>query len=138
MFSTMIEDLKQGIEPAPGPLRLRLQAALVKKLAMMRLHREFHHNDSKINPNSEHMLWAAILLENNEAMETLVTILITEAHDRHEAQRGAMDARSTPPDLAEVLDASLGDLLAMGTDTKLNQLLKQKIKKASIFKELPG
>lgn len=136
MFSTMIEDLKQRIEPAPGPLRQRLQAALVKKLAMMRLQREFQHNDNKINPSAEHMLWAAILLEDGEAMETLLAILSTEAHDRHTAQRGAMAARSSPPDLAEVVNASLHALLTLSTNKDINHLLKEKIKKASVFKEL--
>ncbi|MBU1641691.1 MAG: hypothetical protein KKG53_14550 [Proteobacteria bacterium] len=133
----MIADLKQGLEPDPGPLRQRLQAAMVKKLAMMRLQREFHHNDSKINPNSEHMLWAAILLEDDEAVDTLITILITEAHDQYEAQRGAMDARRIPPELPEVVTASIQRLLTIGPGEKLNQLLKHKIKKTSIFKELP-
>lgn len=136
MFSTMIENLQKGIEPEPAPLRLRLQAAMVKKLAMMRLQHEFQHNDSKINPIAEHMLWAATLLEDDEALETLVTILITEAHDRFEAQRGAMNAPQTPPELAEVLGASLDRLLAISRDTKLNQTLKLKIKKTSVFSEL--
>ncbi len=111
---------------------------MIKKLAMMRLQREFQHNDHKINPNTEHMLWAAILLENDGAMETLATILITEAHDRFDAQRGAMATRRTPPDLAELLHESLDTLLSISRDTKINQLLKQKAQKASVFKELPG
>lgn len=133
----MIEDLKKGLTPDQGPLRQRLQAAMVKKLAMMRLQREFQHNDSKINPNSEHMLWAAILLEDDEAIETLITILITEAHDQYEAQRGAMDARRTPPESPEVVHSSLQRLLTISSGTKINNLLKYKIKKASSFKELP-
>ncbi len=136
MFSTMIEDLQQGIEPKPGPLRLRLQAAMVKKLAMMRLQRQFHHNDSKINPLTEHMLWAAILLEDGEAQQTLVAILISEAYDLFEARRGAMDAPSNPPDPSTVLTASCQNFLATTSNKALNQLLKQKVKKTSVFKEL--
>ncbi len=133
----MIEDLQHGSVPDPGPLRLRLQAAMVKKLAMMRLHREFQHNDSKINPLSEHMLWAALLVEDDEAVETLAAILITEAHERYEAKRGAMDGRQSPPEGAEVLRASVQRLLSLGSSRELNHILKHKVQKTSIFNKLP-
>lgn len=134
----MIEDLQSGLEPTLPLLRQRLQAAMVKKMAMMRLHKEFHHNDSKINPNTDHMMWAAILLEDHDAMETLATILLTEAHDRYEAQRGAMDAPRSPPELSGVLTLSVRKLLAVSASNKLSHLLNEKFKKATIFKELTG
>jgi hypothetical protein len=136
MFTTMLDDLQRGSQPDPGPLRQRLQAAMVKKQAMMRLHHHFHHNDSKINPRTDHMLWAATLLEDDEAQQTLVTILLAEAHDKFTASRGAMDAPSSPPHAADILAASYQNLLATSSDKELNQLLKHKIKKTSVFKEL--
>ncbi len=110
---------------------------MVKKLAIMRLNKEFHHNDSKINPESDHMLWAAILLEDHDALETLASILLTEAHDRYEARRGAMDAPSSPPEQNVVLRESAKKLLSLCSQNKLRQVVEEKIQKATIFKELP-
>ena len=137
MFSEMIKDLQSGSEPALPPIRQRLQAAMVKKLAMMRLNKEFQHNDSKINPETEHMLWAAILLEDHDAVETLASILLTEAYDRYEAQRGAMDAPTSPPDPNDVLSSCAHKLVTISSQNKLQKLVKEKIQKATIFKELP-
>lgn len=137
MFSQMIADLQHGLLPAAEALRARLQVAMVKKLAMLRLPRQFHHNDPKINPDTEHMLWAAILLEDADAIQTVQMILSTEAQTRHEAQRGAMAACRTPPEPAAVVAASLQRLARLAVGEELNQLLKLKIEKTSSFNDLP-
>jgi hypothetical protein len=137
MFSQMIADVQNGLLPAAEALRSRLQVAMVKKLAMLRLPRQFHHNDPKINPDTEHMLWAAILLEDADAVQTLEMILFTEAQTRHEAQRGALAACRIPPEPAAVVAASLQRLARLAAGEELNKLLKYKIKKTSSFNELP-
>lgn len=138
MFTTLIEDLKQGNKPDLKALRQRLQLALIKKKAMMRLQPQFRHNDTKINPESRHMLWAALLVDDQESVTTLLDIMITEAYDCFEARRGAMGASTTPPSLEELLTDTLQRLLATATDPSTKSLLKEKIKKSPLFKELPG
>ncbi|PLX47938.1 MAG: hypothetical protein C0613_12325 [Desulfobulbaceae bacterium] len=133
MFTAMLHDLHQGREPDPARLKQRLQIGLVKKKAVMRLQRQFHHNDSKINPDSEHLLWAALLLEDNEALETVAEILITEAHEQHEARRGALDRAAAPPSVEEILGQAVRCLLAATAGTPLQETIKKKINTSSLL-----
>ncbi len=132
MFTTLISDLQQGHFPDPVSLRGRLHAALVKKLAMLRLEIQFRHQDEKINPNANHMLWAALLLEDNESIAIIIDILLTEALDQAQARRGAKN-RQPILDQQKIFQQSCTTLLQLVTNPILVKQLQQKIKKVTDY-----
>lgn len=133
MFQTTISTLQQGLLPEPASYNGRLRAALVKKLAMLQLGRQFRHNDDKINPNASHMLWAAIILEEKETVATCLDILLTEDLESRPAK-----ASSNPDDTAirrqQLLRQSLEQLLATSSSPSLNSTLRAKIEKVTNYK----
>ncbi len=70
--------LKEGVLP-PGPsLRRRLALALVKKAGILQQPRPCWSNDPKINPEARHLLWAAVILEDFEAVGLAAGLLNLE------------------------------------------------------------
>lgn len=136
MFTAMLDDLRQGREPSPAGLNQRLQIGLIKKKAVMRLQRQFRHNDSKINPDSEHLLWAALLLEDEEAQAAVVEIIITEAHEQHEARRGALDRAAAPPTVEDLVGQAVHRLLAAAAGPLLQETIKKKINTSSLLRQI--
>jgi hypothetical protein len=78
MFTAMINSLKNGELPAPKELKARLPPALVKKSGVLQQPRPCWSNDPKINPDSVHLLWAAILLEDHELINLAAGMLFTQ------------------------------------------------------------
>lgn len=79
MFSEMVAELKRGTEPEPGVLRNRFDFALVKKTAVVRLPPSFRTGDPKINPRSDHLFWAALLLRDRERIDLALAVMAAEA-----------------------------------------------------------
>ncbi len=82
MFAGMIRDLQEGRLPASGELRSRLAAAVVKKMGVLRQPPACWSGDTKINPPSAHMLWAALLLEDAEQLQIVWGLLLEEQASR--------------------------------------------------------
>lgn len=82
MFSQMLAELGQGCEPEPAALRSRLDMALTKKMGVLRLPPAFWPLDPKINPRTEHQLWAALLLGDRERIDQALALLATEKTQR--------------------------------------------------------
>ena len=78
MFSEMIATIKNGQTPDITTLQGRLRAAIVKKMAILQLARQFRHNDNKINPKAQHILWAAIIANDPESIATALDIILFE------------------------------------------------------------
>ena len=69
MFEQMVSDLKNEKLPESTLLRKRFEAALVKKLGVIKTPYSFWPVDKKINPSTKELLWAAVLLHDKEAEE---------------------------------------------------------------------
>lgn len=82
MFSEMIAGLRCGILPEPGPLRGRCHAAITKKLAFVRLPPVYWEADPKRNPDTRHLLWAILLLGDENMLDILKGIIIMEQAER--------------------------------------------------------
>jgi hypothetical protein len=78
MFSEMIADLQRLKMPEPVSLRKRFDFALTKKLGVLKLPSAFWTQDPKINPRSDHLLWAALLLMDRERIELALAVLEEE------------------------------------------------------------
>ena len=68
MFREMLKSLEDGVLPSAAALRQRLALALVKKAGILQQPRPCWSCDPKINPQTRHLLWAAVILEDEEAL----------------------------------------------------------------------
>ncbi|MBU0909996.1 MAG: hypothetical protein KKA54_11680 [Proteobacteria bacterium] len=122
MFSDMIHALRQNQLPEEPPLKARLRAAIVKKMAILRQPYLFWPQDTKINPPARHLLWAAVLLQDKENFELAGDILVTEILESAAARHLSDPVAHRPQLISEQLD----ELISIVSDGKLKtQLLEQ-------------
>ncbi len=116
MFTEMVKTLAAGHLPDLSLLRGRLHAAMVKKLALVQQPPTYWETDPKRNPKVEHLFWGAVLLEDQEMLDTVKTIILVEMSEgkRHN------------PDT--FVDTTLSGLLSLSSDQNLMFLLQEKIK----------
>jgi hypothetical protein len=85
MFREMLNSLESGTLPPVIPLRQRLTAAMIKKGGILQQPRPCWSNDPKINPEGRHILWAAVILEDDELIAQAVGLLIQELQAKRPA-----------------------------------------------------
>jgi hypothetical protein len=78
MFSNMINELQEDEIPAAGYLASILKVALVKKQGVLQQPPACWSNDPKINPDSAHLLWAAVLLGSEDEIITAAGLMMSE------------------------------------------------------------
>jgi hypothetical protein len=83
MFQEMLMSLKEGVLPPAASLRRRLALALVKKSGILQQPRPCWSNDPKINPEARHLLWAAVIIEDVEAIGLAAGLLSLEIQAGH-------------------------------------------------------
>lgn len=82
MFSELISRLADGHLPTKAELRPRFEAAIIKKMGVLKQPFFCRSSDKKINPSTKEMLWAAIVLEDRQDVDTVLAMIIAEEHDR--------------------------------------------------------
>ncbi len=82
MFDDLETTLQRGELPDPVFLRGRFRAALTKKLAVVKLPAAFWSGDPKINPRSDHLLWAALLLADREGVSLVSSVIAAEIAEK--------------------------------------------------------
>lgn len=125
MFTEMIASLQHGEMPEQAALQGRLRAAMVKKLAMLRLEYQFRHNDSKINPDTGQMVWAAVLLGDQQSLDLLADILLTEWLDQAQFSPTSLPA----PTNHDLLHKHIQDLRHLTDRTPLSEQIHTSIEK---------
>ena len=90
MFSRFFRELAAGQRPDLDQLGRMFDVAMTKKMAVLALPPQFWVSDAKINPRADHLLWAALLLEDRERLALAVTALAAEA-EGHGRLRQAPD-----------------------------------------------
>lgn len=115
MFSEMIAELRQGRLPELAPLRGRCHAAVTKKLAFVRLPPVYWETDPKRNPNTTHLLWAVLLVQDSDMLEVVKGIILMEQAER--------EGLALEVFMAQSLDA----LFALAPDTPFQILLKEHV-----------
>jgi len=86
MFEQMVSDLKNGLLPDTTLLRKRFDAALVKKMGVIRTPYSFWPADTKINPPAKQLLWATILLKDTENCKIVEAIISAELEEQQRAK----------------------------------------------------
>ena len=123
MFSDMINALRHNHLPETAPLKARLRAAVVKKMAILRQPYLFWPQDTKINPPARHLLWAAVLLQDRENFELAGDILVTERLESADGRHLPDPAILRP----QLINDELDEFIKLVSDHKLQQLLAEKI-----------
>lgn len=125
MFSEMITCLTNNKFPDKSPLKGRLHIALIKKEAIFALPHNFRVSDPKMNPRSDHMIWAAVLIEDKDLFDLTTTILFTEKSmlDPHKALSATHQA--------ELVEKVLTKLLALPTNKNIQLKLQETIQNIS-------
>ncbi|RUM39768.1 MAG: hypothetical protein DSY57_00715 [Desulfobulbus sp.] len=103
-------------------LRKRFDPAMTKKLAVIKLPPSFWMQDPKINPRADHLLWAALLLDDPDRAALAFSAMAVE-HEERQRKQAAGDA----PGLAEALEAAVHDLLQL--IPKENHKLRSRIRR---------
>ena len=129
MFQQMVADLKSGRFPESNLLRQRLAAALVKKLAVIKTPCAFWSADEKINPAAKHLLWAAILLQDEENCRLIEGIIAAELEERQRARGRRENAESLGAMVKQQLQSYLHELLELPPDRSLRQNLMTAVAK---------
>jgi hypothetical protein len=78
MFSEMVANLNRRVMPEPVSLARRFDIAITKKLGVVKLPPQFWMRDPKINPRSDHLFWAALLILDSERIELALSVIAVE------------------------------------------------------------
>ena len=128
MFGPIISDLKNGILPDNNLLRQRFEAALIKKMGVIRTPYSFWPADTKINPHAKQLLWAAILLQDKEKFEIVRAIISSELEEKQRAK----GQQNTPNEITHKVEKSIQDyiseLLVLSPSETFKKKLLQKLR----------
>ncbi|MCF8055905.1 MAG: hypothetical protein K9K37_04600 [Desulfocapsa sp.] len=115
MFSEMVAAIRQGNLPDSAPLRGRFRAALTKKLALVSQPPTYWESDPKRNPDTEHLLWAVLLLHDLDLFEVVKGIILME-----QAEREGLTAE-------QFLDRAFVALLRLAPDEQFQAVLRKRV-----------
>ncbi len=106
MFTEFFDEIGRGNTVDPDRLKRLFDIAMTKKLGVVKLPPSFWMQDPKINPRVDHLLWAALLLDDGERLSLAVSALAVE-HDEQQKRKQPEERESIGP----ALDRSMQQLL---------------------------
>jgi len=127
MFDQMISDLKKGVIPDNYPLRNRFETAMVKKMGVIRTPYSFWPADRKINPSTKELLWAAILLHDNENYRIIEAILSSELEEKQRARGLQTSSNDLNHKAEQVMQDYVTDFLRLAPSEAFTKVLQQKV-----------
>ena len=113
-------------------LRRWLDVALVKKLGVLKQPYLVRTHDSKINPPTDVLLLAALLLDDGDAVATVTGIAAAEAEGRLKAKGGQPTAAEIAAAVATQQQALAEVLPAFGA-TPLQTELRERVQRYGIL-----
>ena len=125
----MIRDLKNGKLPEITPLKKRLQFAVIKKLGVIQQPYLFWPPDPKQNPPATHILWAALILEDNQNAHLAADILKHEHHERMAAKTGGQSKGQGILARETIIQSALQELTDLLPPDSLQANIEGKIRK---------
>lgn len=124
MFTDMIADLNKGAMPDPASLKTRFDFALTKKTGVVKLPSAFWMRDPKINPRSDHLLWAALLLLDRSRID-LALAVIEEEHREVVRTKGNRSEYA----MEHMVEAAIARLLLQVPDRERRRKLEDSLRK---------
>ena len=119
MFTEMIREIKEGARPEVGLLARRFDAAMTKKLGVVRLPPQFWTQDSKINPRADHLFWAALLIGDRQRVDLAVSVIAAELEAR------ATGSEDMQKELGRAVRRLAGALLELVSDAAWHRELEE-------------
>ncbi len=108
-------------------MKMWLDVAVTKKLGVLKQPYLFWQSDHKINPSAAHLLWAAILLEDPDAVQMVKGIITTEMSEGVAAGAG----KGSSKDIANAVDTYVASLveefLGFGPDESFRKELVRRV-----------
>ena len=126
MFDQMISDLKIGILPDNRLLRKRFNAALVKKMGVIRTPYSFWPADRKINPPAKELLWAAILLDDMENFRVVEAVIASELEEKQKAKGLPENFYSLSAQIKQFLQDYIHEFVELAPTETLREKLESK------------
>ncbi|MEN8200666.1 MAG: hypothetical protein ABFR63_11405 [Thermodesulfobacteriota bacterium] len=111
----MVREIGRGQLPDLTPLRGRCRAALTKKLALISQPPTYWESDPKRNPDTEHLLWASLLLHDADMLEVIKGIILMEQAEREGLTED------------EFVQRALENLLQLAPDEQFRILLQKRV-----------
>lgn len=129
MFAQMVSTLKNGALPEMNLLRKRFDAALVKKMGVIRTPCSFWPSDTKINPPAKYLLWAAILLQDSENFSVVAAVISTELEEKQRAKGQPQSIQALAAMVQQLLQEYIREFVELAPDEECRENLRQKAEK---------
>ena len=126
MFNQMVSDLKLGILPEEYPLRKRFEAAIIKKMGVIRTPYSFWPADKKINPSTKELLWASVLLNDQENYRMIEAFISSELEEKQRA-RGLHNSSDLTHMAEQTLQDYIAEFLGLAPSEAFKKILQQKV-----------
>jgi hypothetical protein len=120
----MVSELKNGTLPENKLLRRRFDAALVKKMGVIRTPYSFWPADPKINPPAKQLLWAAILLHDKENFSVVEAIISSEVEEKLRAKGQTGSPLSLDAKIQQLLQAYIHEFIELGPNERFRKNLR--------------
>lgn len=122
MFAEMIAVIQNKGVPEPHILQKRYDFAMTKKMGIVKLPPAFWMQDPKINPRSDHLFWAALLLKDRNRIDMALSVIAVELAETISMKGG--DVRQSVDSRASAL---VEELLAQIADASMRHQLEQEL-----------
>lgn len=120
MFSEMLSAVRDNRLPDSGRLQTRFDFAMTKKMGILKLPPAYWMSDPKINPRSEELFWASLLLKDRERIDLALSIIAAEQEENSRNRRN--EKRVGADEYAQELTE---ELLLQFSDVKIRDQLRK-------------
>ena len=125
MFAHMVFELRNGKLPENNLLRKRFNAALVKKMGIIRTPYSLWPADPKINPPAKQLLWAAILLQDKENYSVVEAIISAEIEEKQRAKGQPENMHALGNTVRQLLQIYIDEFIELGPTEMFKENLRQ-------------
>jgi len=133
MFEQMVSDLKNEKLPESTLLRKRFEAALIKKLGVIRTPYSFWPADRKINPSTKELLWAAVLLHDKENYRMIEAVILSELEEKMRAKGLKSSTHDLTDKVEQTIQDYIAELLGLAPSEVFKKKLQQKVREITQF-----